>query len=120
MQMPLIQHPEVQVTTEMVDGDLILRSVVQDDQILALNHQVRNDGHVRSGKVQAPGHPKGAKVGYWFQAHPVLWARHQRLYPEVHQALHSHDRVSRELAAKIIAEQHPEWVVTKPKSLTRK
>ena len=97
------------------DGKVIVKSVSYDDQILASNKAHRLNQSRLSGKHDFPFHPKGAKISYHFQAPADLWIREKRQFPELFAALHSRHHMDRELAAQVIAQAHPEWVITSPK-----
>jgi hypothetical protein len=112
------QSPTTLITGKLEsDGQYVVKTVVEEQHIIDHTQALKNSKLIVPGKNRAPLQPDGAKVIWWFQAHPLLWKRHKKKYPDVHAALHSRDQISRELAAKIIASQHPEWIVTAPKIL---
>ena len=114
----LHHSPTVHVGTKLEsDGTFLVRTEVDDSHIVDKTTEVRNSELILPGKREAPVHPQGAKIIWWFQAHPVLWARHKKRYPGIHKDLHSHNQVDRERAAAAIARQHPEWVCTAPKEV---
>lgn len=100
---------------KLEDGRILVRHVVEDDHLKALNRRLRLELNREAGRHELRGvHPKGAKISYHFQAPPELWSKHRREYPDIHAALASGDYMQRELAAQKIAKSHPEWVVTAP------
>lgn len=99
-----------------LDHDNVLRvkSEFHDQDVTDLNQSLRNSGAMTPGRNDAPVHPDGAKVIYWFQADEHSWAFHKKQHPELHESLHSKDQIIRERAAATIAQQHPEWIVCAP------
>jgi hypothetical protein len=108
--------PRMRVKTKLEqDQTLVVRTEHHDDDVSALNRSLRNSQLLRPGRNQAPIHPEGANIIYWFQADAGAWSAHKKRYPHLHKALHSKDQILREKAAAVIAEQHPEWLVCAPK-----
>jgi hypothetical protein len=106
-------------TTRLIESDggqVNVRTVTQDDRVIRSTSQMRSRGK-RSGRHDLAIHPKGAKIAYHFQAHPIPWARAKMAYPELFKDLLGRDQFRRELAAQRLAKMHPEWVVTKPRSV---
>jgi len=120
--MPTILHDEPDFQTHLkLEPDQTLRSVtrIQDQHIKASNQEHQKRDVFRPGRNSAPVHPEGARLVYWFQVHPVVWADFKRTQPDLYQALHSGDQILRERAAARIAREHPDWVACAPREIRR-
>lgn len=108
-----------QDTTRLVETDggrVNVRTVTRDEQVIRSTSEMRGQGK-RSGRHDLAIHPKGAKISYHFQAHQIPWARAKKAYPALFNDLLGKDQFRRELAAQRLAKMHPEWVVTRPRSV---
>jgi hypothetical protein len=116
----LHDQPDFQTRLKLeADGTLVSKTLLNDHHIMESNQQHRNERVIVPGRNEAPLHPSGAKIIWWFQVHPVAWAEHKRNFPEIHADLHSGNQIRRERAAAKIAREHPRWVACAPRELRR-
>ena len=106
--------PDATTVIEREGRRVTARTLVHDDSVLKANEKLRAEGPLKRGD-KLPLVPAGAEVITAFSI-PIYWAswlRHKR--PDIWHGLHSRDQVDRERAMRILADMHPEWVVTSPR-----
>jgi hypothetical protein len=111
----LDQSPRHQIGTKLdEDGTLVVKTVVNDDDVEASTRALRQVEAMRTGDP-APLAPDGAESIYAFQIEPTLWARFKREHPDIYQGLHARDQITRERACATLAAMRPQWVTCAPK-----
>jgi hypothetical protein len=111
----LDQSPRHQVGTKLDnDGTLVVKTVVNDDDVLESTRALRQAEAMRTGD-RAPLAPDGAESIYAFQIEPTLWARFKREHPDIYHGLHARDQITRERACARLAAMRPQWVTCAPK-----
>lgn len=115
MKSQLHNSPDIRTWVETDQSKVVVHSEIEDQPNVQSAQNLKSFG-VKSGKNQAPVHPDGANVAYWFHANEHLWRLFFKKHPDIRRAYYSHDQLSREKAAAIIAKMHPEWVVVSPQT----
>ena len=102
-----------QIGTKYEDGRLLVKTVVEDQDVLESTRALRQAEAIRTND-KAPLAPDGARYVYGFQVEPNLWKKFRKDHPDIYAALKGKDAIPRERAAAFIAEKHPAWVLFAP------
>jgi hypothetical protein len=104
-----------QIGTKLEDDKLLVKTVVEDQDVLANTRALRQAEAIRTGD-KAIIAPDGAEMVYGFQIEPNLWKKFKKDRPDIYQDLTSGSHIRREKAAAKIAQLHPEWILFAPQA----
>lgn len=102
-----------QIGTKYEDNQLLVKTVVEDQDVRDSTQRLRSAEAIRTGDKTKLG-PDGSEYVYGFQVEPHLWKRFRKEHPDIYAALKGKDAIPRERAAAFIAKTHPEWTLFSP------
>jgi hypothetical protein len=109
----LDQGPRHRIGTKLEDNRLLVKTVVEDRDVLANNQALRQAEAIRTGDPTRIG-PDGSEYVYGFQVEPNLWKKWKKDNPDTYRDLTGKDAYRRERAAAFLARTQPSWCLFQP------